>query len=161
MRYVVAAMSIANDLHYADGRTVKNVTGGGLFMLEGVLTHTADVGYVTAAGEDFEKYHGGFFGANGLTTEGVHRTLPHTHYTELNYTPDGGWTEVSIYGPQYEIDNARNTMIHGEWIARLCGPETKAVYTESGAEELFWNPEEVRAVREAAPGAKLMWEVCH
>ena len=38
-------MSIVNDLHYADGRQVKNVTGGGLFMLGGVLSYTADVGF--------------------------------------------------------------------------------------------------------------------
>ena len=124
---MVSAMSIVNDLHYADGRQVKNVTGGGLFMLGGVLSYTADVGFVTAAGTDFEEYHGEFFRRNGLGTEGVHRTLPHTHYTTVTYFPD----------------------------------HTKAVYTESGSEELFWNPEEVAAVRAAAPQAKIMWEVPH
>ncbi len=160
-RYVVSAMSIVNDLRYADGRQVKNVTGGGLFMLGGVLSCTADVGFVTAAGTDFEEYHGEFFRRNGLGTEGVHRTLPHTHYTTVTYFPDGSWKEVSVYGAQYETDNAYNTMVHGDWVARMCGEHTKAVYTESGSEELFWNPEEVAAVRAAAPQAKIMWEVPH
>ena len=55
MKYVVSAMSIVNDLHYADGRQVKNVTGGGLFMLGGVMTHTGDVGFVTAAASLVEE----------------------------------------------------------------------------------------------------------
>ncbi len=161
MRYVVAAMSIVNDLEYADGRRVEGVTGGGLFMLGGVLSFTPDVGFVTAAGPDFETYHGDFFARNGLHTRGVHRTLPHTHYTTVSYSPDASWKEVSIYGGQYEADNAVSTMIHGDWIAPLCGGDTKAVYTESGSEELFWDPAEVAAVRAAAPNAKLMWEVPH
>lgn len=161
MKYIVAAMSIVNNLHYADGREISRVTGGGLFMLGGVLTASPDVAFVTAAGSDFEEYHGEFFRRNGLGTEGVHRTLPFTHYTTVTYSPDGSWHEVSIYGRDYEIQNARNTMIHGSWIAGLCGPDTEAVYTESGAEELFWNREEVAAVREAAPRAKLMWEIPH
>lgn len=161
MRYVVSAMSIVNDLHYADGREVKQVLGGGLYMLGGIMSYTADVGFVTAAGPDFEQYHGDFFARHGLSTEGVHRTLPYTHYTTLTYSPDASWTEISNYGADYEAQNAYNTMIHGGWIAPLCGPDTKAVYTESGAEELFWNPDEVAKVRKAAPNAKLMWEVCH
>ena len=161
MDYVVAAMSIVNDLWYADGRRVDRVTGGGLFMLGGVLSLAPSVGFVTAAGPDFEEYHGEFFAQNGLSVEGVHRTLPHTHYTTVRYAADGSWHEESIYGPQYEADNAENTMIHGSWVAALCGPETKAVYTESGSEELFWRPEELAAVRAAAPGARLMWEVPH
>ena len=161
MKYVVSAMSIVNDLHYADGRQVKNVTGGGLFMLGGVMTHTGDVGFVTAAGDDFEKYHGDFFARNGLSTAGVHRTLPHTHYTTVSYAPDASWKEISIYGAQYEVDNAYNTMVHGAWVAELCDGDTKAVYTESGAEELFWKADEVAKVRVAAPNALLMWEVPH
>ncbi len=161
MKYVVSAMSIVNDLVYADGRKVNCVTGGGMFMLAGIMSYTPEVAFVTAAGPDFEKYHGDFFARHGLDTAGVHRTLPHTHYTTLTYAPDASWTEVSVYGADYEIQQAYNTMVHGDWIARLCGPETKAVYTESGAEELFWNRDEVAKVREAAPNAKLMWEVCH
>lgn len=161
MEYVVAAMSIVNDLHYTDGRRVRQVTGGGLFMLGGVLSLTPQVGFVTAAGPDFEQYHGEFFAQNGLSLAGVHRTLPYTHYTTVSYAQDGSWHEESIYGPDYEAQNAENTMIHGAWVAALCGPETKAVYTESGAEELFWRPEELAAVRAAAPGALLMWEVPH
>ena len=161
MEYVVAAMSIVNDLQYADGRRVRQVTGGGLFMLGGVLSLSSRVGFVTAAGPDFEQYHGEFFAQNGLGFEGVHRTLPHTHYTTVQYAQDGSWREESIYGPDYETQNAENTMIHGAWVAALCGPETKAVYTESGSEELFWRPEELAAVRAAAPHALLMWEVPH
>lgn len=161
MKYVVAAMSIVNDLQYADGRRVKQVTGGGLFMLGGVLSLRPQVGFVTAAGPDFEDYHGEFFAKNGLDTAGVHRTLPHTHYTTVHYAADGSWREESIYGPDYERDNAENTMIHGAWVAALCGQDTKAVYTESGAEELFWRPEELSAIRAAAPKAFLMWEVPH
>ena len=161
MEYVVSAMSIVNDLCYADGGRVNDVTGGGLFMLEGVLTVKDSVGFVTAAGMDFEEYHGDFFAANGLSTRGVHRTLPHTHYTTVNYMPNGGWTETSIYGHEYEREQAENTMVHGSWIAELCDAKTKAIYTESGAEELFWRREEVEAVRKAAPNALLMWEVPH
>lgn len=161
MKYVVSAMSIVNDLHYANGKEVKQVLGGGLYMLGGIMSYTTDVGFVTAAGPDFEDYHGDFFARHGLSTEGVHRTLPYTHYTTLTYQPDASWTEISNYGANYETNNAYNTMVHGDWIAPLCGPETKAVYTESGAEELFWKPDEVAKVREAAPNAKLMWEVCH
>lgn len=161
MEYVVAAMSIVNDLQYADGRLVKQVTGGGLFMLGGVLSLRPDVGFVTAAGPDFEVYHEEFFAGNGLGYEGVHRTLPHTHYTTVRYAADGSWREDSIYGPDYETDNAQNTMIHGDWVAALCGQDTKAVYTESGAEELFWQTRELGAIRAAAPKALLMWEVPH
>ncbi|MBQ8813742.1 MAG: carbohydrate kinase family protein [Lachnospiraceae bacterium] len=161
MKYVVSAMSIVNDLHYADGKEVKRVLGGGLFMLGGIMSYTPEVAFVTAAGPDFEVYHGEFFARHGLSTDGVHRTLPYTHYTTLTYQPDASWTEVSNYGANYEVENAYNTMVHGDWIAPLCDAETKAVYTESGAEELFWNPEEVAKVRAAAPDAKLMWEVCH
>ena len=89
------------------------------------------------------------------------RTLPHTHYTTVTYLPDGSCQEVSVYGTQYEADNACNTMVHGDWVARMCGEDTKAVYTESGSEELFWDPGEVAAVRAAAPHAKIMWEVPH
>ncbi len=161
MEYVVAAMSIVNDLQYADGRRVRQVTGGGLFMLGGVLSLRPRAGFVTAAGPDFEEYHGTFFSQNKLSVAGVHRTLPHTHYTTVRYAADGSWREESVYGPDYEKDNAENTMIHGEWVAALCGPDTKAVYTESGAEELFWQPQELAAIRTAAPNALLMWEVPH
>lgn len=161
MRYVISAMSIVNDLHYADGRQVHCVTGGGLFMLEGVLCYTNDVCYVSAAGTDFETYHSDFFSRNGISTQGVHRTLPHTHYTTVTYAPDASWSEVSNYGATYEADNAYNTMVHGAWIAEFCDADTRAVYTESGAEELFWEKGQVAAVRRAAPNALLMWEVPH
>lgn len=162
MKYVVSAMSIVNDLHYADGRKIDGVTGGGLFMLGGVLSVAEEVGFVTAAGEDFLNYHGTYFKENHLSDAGVHKTLPHTHYTTVNYTPDGGWTEISIYGKDYEIENAVPTMVHGDWVAELCDENTKAIYTESGVEEVFFQePEHIDVLREKVPQALIMWEVPH
>ncbi|MCF0134955.1 MAG: hypothetical protein HUJ69_00865 [Lachnospiraceae bacterium] len=162
MKYVVSAMSIVNDLHYADGKELKQVTGGGLFMLGGVLSAAPEVGFVTSAGYDFEKYHADYFVRHGLSVRGVHRELPHTHYTTVTYNPDGGWKEVSIYGKEYEQQTAAATMVHWDWIAELCSPDTKAIYTESGVEEdFFQNPEEIRLLKEQFPRALLMWEVPH
>ena len=139
MKYIVSAMSIVNNILYADGRKINEVTGGGLFMLGGVMSLDPSVAFVTAAGDDFEKFHGKYFRAHRLGYEGIHRTLPYTHYTDLIYSADGSWTERSIYGDTYMEEHAQDTMVHASWIAELAGDDTAAVYTESGAEEIFWN----------------------
>lgn len=162
MKYVVSAMSIVNDLLYTDGTRLSGITGGGLFMLGGVRSVADEVGFVTAAGEDFLTYHGKYFTDNGLSDKGVHKTLPHTHYTTVTYMQDGGWTEVSIYGKNYEVETAKATMVHGEWIAELCDENTRAIYTESGAEEdFFQDSSEIDQLKAKFPDALIMWEVPH
>lgn len=159
MRYIVAAMTIVNDLHYADGTRRDNVPGGGIYCLGGIKPFCDDVGYVTVAGDDFDQYYGDFFARNGYTTRGVLRRLPHTHHNRVQYQADGRWQEFSLYGEEVYQSWAGPTQITGDDIAALAGPGTRGIYTESGLEEAFWHDEELAKMRKAAPNAKIMWEL--
>ncbi len=159
MKYIVAAMTIVNDLHYADGRVVDNVIGGGVYCLGGVKPFCDDVCYITVAGPDFEQYYGEYFASNNLSTAGVLRRLPKTHHNIVDYEPDGRWREYSVYGETYNEDTFAATQITGDDMAPFCGPDTLGIYTESGLEEVFWSGEALLKMRRAAPNAKIMWEL--
>ena len=159
MKYIVAAMTIVNDLHYADGRVIDNVIGGGVYCLGGVKPFYNDVCYVTVSGPDFKQYYGDFFAGNSLSTAGVLRRLPKTHHNIVDYEPDGRWREYSVYGESYYQDTFEATQITGTDMARFCGPDTLGIYTESGLEEVFWSDASLLKMRRAAPNAKIMWEL--
>lgn len=159
MRYIVAAMTIVNDLHYADGRVVNNVLGGGVYCLDGLLPFTNDACYVTVAGPDFEDYYGEWFKANGLSTAGVVRAIPKTHHNIVKYKPDGRWEEFSIYEEEYYRGCMEHHQLGAGDIVPFCDAETRGIYTESGLEEAFWRDEDLEKMRAAAPGVKIMWEL--
>jgi sugar/nucleoside kinase (ribokinase family) len=159
MRYIVAAMTIVNDLHKADGTVIPGVIGGGVYCLGGVKPFCDDVVYVTVAGDDFEDYYGEVFHKSGYTTAGVYRRLPMTHHNKVVYRPDGRWREFSLMPPAMYEASRRPTQITGADVARFGDENTRGIYTESGLEELFWTDAELGKMRAAAPGAKMLWEL--
>ena len=149
---------MTNDIIFTDGTESKGHLGGaGLFALTGVKCWEDDVLFLTPAGPDFLGTYGGFMADNQLSLCGVRYTLPHTLYEVLRYFPDGTWVLRSIYGEHYREAQRENLALRAEMVLPFCGPETRGIYLCSAPDDAIWD--ELGRIREAAPNAKIMWEL--
>ena len=153
MKYIVAGMTITNDVVFADGTKSDCHLGGAIFSLEGVRTYTDDVLYVSNVGDDFEEYYGEWMARNNMKLDGMSKVLEHTHYNIVKYHPDGTYYEYSIYGPEFEARNREATWINADQVLAVC-QGAKAMYIDSHEKEPFWRRvDEVRAT-----GCQILWE---
>ncbi len=159
MKHIVAGISIVNDIIFADGSSTKNHIGGAIFGVGGILAWESDVLYVTKAGRDFKDYYGKFFDANHLSYDGIYYDLPHTHYNELKYNPDGSgrYIEYSIIEEGYMETYAPQTRLWAHHVADKCTSETISIYLDEHIEGDCL--QEVAKIRAAAPNAKINWEI--
>ena len=153
MDYIVAGITITNDVVFADGTKSDCHLGGAIFALDGVRLFTDNVLYVSNVGPDFEKYYGQWMDDNNLKRDGLSDVLEHTHYNIVKYYPDGQYYEYSIYGEEFSKRNREKTDITGEQILAVC-KGAKAMYLDCHeSEPVMAHLGDIRAT-----GCKIMWE---
>jgi sugar/nucleoside kinase (ribokinase family) len=156
MQYIVCGPSIVNEVVRKDGSTVGPILGGSVFCVAGIRLWTANCGFVSNVGPDFESFYGSWFAANGLRTDLVSKILPHTWHTRLTYGDEGIHSEDSIYGQEDEELLGSLDIITADQVCDAIGDDTRGIYLESAEGSPFW--QEVDKVREASD-AKIMWEI--
>lgn len=156
-RYLVTGSVIVNDMRYPDGSEVKGFLGGSIYTVNGILPYTDDVLFVSAAGPDFDSIFGNYFRRNGLSEEGIDICFPKTHYTLVEYSPNGEWVEHSIYGEEFEKKYGPYPLAKAQYVIDHGGEDVKGIYFESGASEDVWK--DLPEMRKACPNAVFMAEL--
>ena len=154
--YICAGISIVNDIIYADGSRKNGRLGGSIFAYTGIALFTDSVLFVSSGGPDYFSHYGNYFEENSIGTEGIRITMPHTHYTVLEYAPDGTWHEDSVYGSDYfalQSDNCRITL---HKLRPFLSEEIRGIYLDAQAYEAVFD--EIDEIRKLAPNMKIMWE---
>ena len=155
--YLVAGISIVNDIYPTAQKPTRNILGGCcLFAYSGIRLFTSSVLPITSGGEDFYPLYGEYFKRNHVPTDGVYITMPHTHHTQLTYKETGEWTEESIYGPSYFEDQSTNNGTSFSKLDPFLSQSTKGLYLDSNPTENIFN--EIDQIRKKAPHIKIMWE---
>ena len=155
--YIVAGISILNDIEYADGNKAYGRLGGsGLFACGGIGFFTGSFTFLTSAGDDYFRYYGTYFEENGIDKSAVCLTMPKTHHTLLKYEKDGTWNEKSVYGEDYFSLQEENCRTSFQKLRPFLHPETKGLYIDSGAHEKIF--EEIAEIRRLSPHITIMWE---
>ena len=155
--YIVAGISIINDIKYPDGTFIKNKLGGcAVFAYGGIRLFTDSVLLLSSGGKDFYDYYKSYFDQNRISTQGIYLTLPYTHHTILEYKKDGTWHETSIYGDDYFALQNKNNATTFEKLKPFLHEKTKGLYLDSaGQEEIF---SEIDKIRNISNNIKIMWE---
>ena len=155
--YIVAGISIINDILYLDGSRKDNRLGGcAIFAYGGIGLYTDSILFLSSGGDDFFDAYGAYFEENGISKEGIYLTMPHTHHTLLKYEKDGTWNETSIHGEDYFALQNENCRTSLEKLKPFLNKETKGLYLDSAAGEKIF--EEIEEIRRLAPAMKIMWE---
>lgn len=157
MKYLVAGVTITNDIIFADKSTTTGHLGGAIFALEGVRLYTDDVLYISNVGRDYSEWYGKYMEENHLSYDGLRYTLPHTHYNTVEYYPDGRYFEYSKYGKDFFEDYGPQTQLDKDIILSACSDDTKAAYIDGHYSEPIWNDGGIKAIRDK--GVKVMWEI--
>ncbi len=154
--YIAAGISILNDIVFADGKKTKGHLGGAIFAYTGMALFTDSVLFLSSGGPDYFEYYRPYFRENGMSEEGISITMPHTHYTLLEYAEDGTWHEDSYYGPTYFIEQSENCRVTFEKLRPFLSEETKGIYLDARAGEPIFD--EIAKIRQHAPNVKILWE---
>ncbi len=155
MAYLICGPTILNDI-IDDDRRVNGVLGGSVYCLAGIRCWTEDCLYISHVGPDFNHYYGSWFQQNHLSKDGLMMDLPHTHYSTLQYAPNGTYTEYPKYGAAYEAMVYPISRLMAPQIARFCGPDTQGIYIEANEDETLWH--ELSVIRQHTRGI-VMWEI--
>ena len=156
-KYIVAGISIINDIYYVDGSVKKNRLGGcAIYAYGGISLFSDSVLFLSTGGKDFFDYYGDYFERNNISKEGIYLDLPFTHHTELIYEKDSTWHEKSIYGDDYFSLQSENNRTSLEKLKPFLSKDTKGLYLDSAAHEKIF--EEIDEIRKLSPNIKIMWE---
>lgn len=156
MKYLVAGMTITNDIIYADGRRSDKHLGGAIFSLEGARTYTDDLLYVSCVGDDFEEYYGEWMDNNKMKRDGLRFSLPHTHYNIVEFHPDDTYHEYSIYGDTYIADHIPQFEITADHVLSV-SKGAEGMYIDSKIHEKIFEGDGIEQIRDG--GTKIMWEI--
>lgn len=157
MNYIIVGNTMVNDLLYSDKRLIKQILGGGVYCVSGLLPWTKDILYVSGVGPDFEVWYGDYFKDNQLSLQGLKYSLPKTNYNIVEYEADGQWREYSIYSETYFEDHKKDISIDVKDFIHLLTPHSKGLYTEARTHEAFWD--DLGQIRKQFPQLKIMWEI--
>ncbi len=157
MSYIIVGNTMVNDLLFTENRLIKQILGGAVYCVSGLLPWTQDVLYVSGVGKDFSEWYGDYFKINKLGYEGLKYSLPKTNYNIVEYADDGQWHEYSIYSPTYFEDHKEDISIEIEDFIHLVDDTSKGLYTESRVSESFWK--NIHVLKEKFPNLKIMWEI--
>lgn len=155
MRYLVLGPTFVNNVHNTDGTVREGLLGGSIYCVTGILAWDSSVLYVSNVGPDFESHFGTLFDENGLSSEGLQRSLKRTQYTNLYYDDSGIHDEVSVYGPEEDEFNSARDVISAEIAANLVSPDTLGIYIEASETDVFWSE---RKLFPELEGVEIMWE---
>ena len=155
--YIVSGISIVNDIVLNENSISKNILGGCcVFAYGGIRAFTPSVVPVTSGGQDFHEIYGRYWENNNIPSEGVYLTMPYTHHTLMNYSPDGSWYEHSLYGDEYFAEQSSNCNITFEKIKPFLHIDLKGLYLDSNSfEGIFDHIDEIRTL---SPNVRIMWE---
>ncbi len=155
MEYIVAGPTIVNDIIEYSGRTIRNVLGGSVYCVSGLLLWSPHIIYISKVGPDFSDFYGDYMRNNGISYEGITYPLVHTHYSTLIYDQDGNYREVSKY-PHEDAAAYPASRIRAADIARCCSSNTRGIYLEANEDEVIWS--ELSVIR-AKTDAPILWEI--
>ncbi len=156
-KYVVAGISIINDILYIDGSKKDGRLGGcAVFAYGGIGLYTSSVLFLSCGGPDFFDHYGSYFEENGISKDGIYITMPHTHHTILKYESDGRWSETSVHGEDYFAMQNENCRVSYERLKPFLSEETRGLYLDAAADEKIF--EQIDGLRRLAPEIKIMWE---
>lgn len=156
MKYIVVGPTIINDIEFASGEKKKQILGGSIFCLAGIVLWDKSCLYISNVGEDFKEYYGEWMNNNHCSFDGLNYSLPHTWYTKLVYGEKGLHSEKSIYGQDDENILDSLDKITANQIAEHCKEDTKGIYLEASESSSIW--ENLNLIRNKC-NAKLMWEI--
>ena len=155
--YIVAGISIVNDIEYIDKTIKKNRLGGcAIYAYGGIRLFTESVLFLSSGGNDFLDYFNDYFIKNNISKEAIYLDLPYTHHTLLKYNEDSSWNETSIYGDDYFIKQSDNTRTSFNKLKPFLHKNSKGLYLDSAAQEKIF--EEIDEIRKISPDIKIMWE---
>lgn len=154
MDYIIASTSVTDEIHFADGKTVKKAAGGaGIYALCGIRLWTDRVMPVTGVGEDYASLYASWYRRNGISMEGLILKDEKTPYNIIRYFENGERTETPLYGPEHY---KRIEVTPGDLEPYF--KRAKGIYLFKNSDGKFWN--------ELLPMAKgrkaaVMWEIAN
>lgn len=154
MKYVIASVSVTDEIRFAGGNHVEKVAGGaGIYALCGIKLWDDEVLIATGVGSDYEELYGDWYRRNQLSMEGLIVKHEKTPYTIIQYFEDGEREET----PKYGLDHFQKIEIQPEELKPYFG-EAKGIYIFKNSNPEFW-----KKILEYKRGssAKVMWEIAN
>jgi hypothetical protein len=157
MNYIIVGNTMINDLMFSKDKVVKEVLGGAVYCVSGLLPWTSNILYVSGVGTDFKHWYGNYFESNNLSYTGLKYCLPKTNYNIVEYAPTGQWHEYSIYSPTYFEDHKKDISIFINDFIQHITLQSRGLYTESRVDEAFWS--DIDQLKTSFPQLKIIWEI--
>lgn len=156
MEYIAYGAVITNRLLYTDKTCIPDIMGGsGLYSFAALRLCTPKSMLLAGVGGDFEEFYGPWMDHNQCCKDGLLRVVDKTTYNELVYAPDGTYIEYSIYGPEYEAENVKKTILSGADLLPFLD-DAKGVCINAGIDGAFSS---VLLEAKKKHPFRVMWEV--
>ena len=99
MKYVVASVSVTDEIRFAGGEYVEKIAGGaGIYALCGIKLWNDEVILATGVGADYQELYGSWYEKNQLSMDGLIVKDEKTPHTVIQYFEDGEREETPLYG---------------------------------------------------------------
>lgn len=152
MKYVVASVSVTDEIRFAGGEYVEKIAGGaGIYALCGMKLWNDDVILATGVGADYSELYGSWYEKNQLSMDGLIVKDEKTPHTVIQYFEDGEREETPLYG----LEHFQKIEITPEELKPYFEEET-GIYIFKNSNREFW--EKILEYKKNSP-AKVMWEI--
>lgn len=152
MKYVVASVSVTDEIRFAGGEYVEKIAGGaGIYALCGIKLWNDEVILATGVGADYQELYGSWYEKNQLSMDGLIVKDEKTPHTVIQYFEDGEREETPLYG----LDHFKKIEITPEELKPYFEEET-GIYIFKNSNREFW--EKILEYKKNSP-AKVMWEI--
>lgn len=102
MDFIIASTIVTDEVHFADGKTVKTAAGGaGIYALCGIRLWSDSVMPVAGVGRDYKSLYGAWHEANGISMEGLSVRDEKTPHNLIRYFQNGERNETPRYGTKH------------------------------------------------------------
>ncbi len=102
MDFIIASTIVTDEVHFADGKTVKTAAGGaGIYALCGIRLWSDSVMPVAGVGRDYKSLYGAWHEANGIPMEGLSVRDEKTPHNLIRYFQNGERNETPRYGTKH------------------------------------------------------------
>lgn len=152
MSYIIASTAVIDEIHFPDGKVMKNLAGGaGIYALAGIKLWSDNVKIATGVGQDYLSIYGEWYKKNNLSTDGLIVKSEKTPHTVINYFENGEREEIPLYGE----DHYKSIEITPEELEPYF-QTAKGIYIFKNSNEAFWD----KVLKFKQNGtAKVMWEI--
>ena len=152
MKYVVMSTAVVDEIRFADGNCIPNVSGGaGFYAMSGIKLWDDDVILATGIGADYSGIYKNWYEKNNINMSGLIIKDANTPRTIVQYFFDGEREETPRYGEEHYKKMALSEEESAKYFR-----EAKGIYIFKNSDEEFWkNILELKKESDAT----VMWEI--